>query len=113
MDELVSLAAKAAAAFFIEAAARTAGPVTEWLRQRLGTKKAKQLAANVDDAYLETKVERIIQQELEAHPALESELERILNLVTVTTATYAEQTVTAGNSSTNIVIQGDNTTVEH
>ena len=109
MDDFVSLAAKAAAAFLVEAAARTIGPVTEWLRQRLGTNKAEQLAADVDDADLETKLKQIIQQKLEMHPALESELRQILSSVTVT---YAPQTANAGKDSNITQIQGGNATVE-
>ena len=96
------------AAFLVEVAERTAGPVTNWLRQRLGTKKAAdQLAADVDDGNSRTELKRSVQQELEGHPSLESELRQMLS-----SERYAPQTAKAGSGSTIIQFQGDNGTVQ-
>ena len=108
MDDVKSLIGEMLAAFLVEVAERTAGPVTTWLRQRLGTKKAAdQLAANVDDDNSKTKLKRSVLQELEAHPSLESELRQILSSIK-----YASQTAQAGGGSTIVQIQGDNSTVQ-
>ena len=103
MDDIGTMAGRMLAAFLLEAAAGSAGPVTEWLRQRLGTRKAtEQLAADANDADSRTKLKRSIQQELETHPELESELRQ----------RFASQIANAGSGSINIQIFGDNNTVQ-
>ena len=108
MDDVEGLAGKMLAAFLVEVAERTAGPVVTWLRQRHGTKKvAEQLAADAGDSNLRTELKRCVQQELEAHPSLESELRQIFS-----SAGHASQTAKAGSGSTIIQIQGDNSRVQ-
>ena len=108
MDDTESLAGKTLAAFLVEVTARTAGPVTEWLRRRLRTKKAaEELAADVGDRNSRAKLKLRVQQELEACPSLENELKQIF-----TSVRYAPQTAKAGDGSTIIQSQGDNSTVQ-
>ena len=108
MDDTESLAGKALAAFLLEVTARTAGPVTKWLRRRLSMKKAaEELAADVGDRNSRTKLKRRVQKELKACPSLENELKQIL-----TSVRYAPQTAKAGDGSTIIQSQGDNSTVK-
>ena len=112
MSGIGELAAKAAAAFLVETAKGVAGPVTQWLQQRLGTQQAaEQLAADVDDGDAKAELIDSVQRELEAHPSLESALRQTLGPAGL--ARHAPQTASStGGNATIIQIQGDNSTVK-
>ena len=107
--EIEDLAGKVVAAFLVETAKAIAGPVTKWLQQRLGTRKAaEQLAVDVDDGNSKAKLMGSVQQELEADPSLESELRKLLD-----STKFAPQTAkVTGDNATIIQIRGDNSKVQ-
>ena len=106
MSEMDDLAGSVAAVFLCEIAKRTAGPVTEWLNERLGTKKvAEQVAADVEDQDAKAELIGSVRRALEAHPMIERDLR-----ATLSRARIALQI--GGDNVTLIQFQGDNNTVQ-